>query len=108
MNQHQDIDTNTQTAYSFNLYITGATHRSGEAVKNIKAFCEQYLTSQYTLDIIDVYQQPALAKTQQIIAAPTLVIKAPGMVRRIIGDLSNTDKILSALGLKESFETNEN
>jgi circadian clock protein KaiB len=90
--------------YAFYLYITGASHHSTVAVKNIKAFCERYVPNRYSLDIIDVYQQPALAETQQIIAAPTLVVKAPGMVRRIIGDLSNTEKILITLGLEVPLE----
>lgn len=90
--------------YSLYLYITGASNRSSEAVKNIKLFCERYLSNQYTLKIIDVYQQPGLAKTQQIIAAPTLVVKSSGSVRRIIGDLSNTEKMLSVLGLTDTRE----
>jgi circadian clock protein KaiB len=101
-NRQQVVDGHKPTKYAFHLYITGATHHSGEAVNNIKVFCERYLSTQYTLDIIDVYQQPSLAKTQQIIAAPTLVVTAPGLVRRIIGDLSNTEKLLSTLGLQES------
>jgi circadian clock protein KaiB len=94
--------------YALYLYITGASNRSSEAVKNIKAFCERYLLSRYTLKIIDVYQQPSLAKTQQIIAAPTLVVKSSGAVRRIIGDLSNTEKILSVLGIRDTPEQHEN
>jgi circadian clock protein KaiB len=90
--------------YSLYLYITGASNRSSEAVKNIKVFCERYLSNRYTLKIIDVYQQPGLAKTQQIIAAPTLVVKSSGAVRRIIGDLSNTEKMLSVLGLTDTRE----
>ena len=105
--RQQDVDDGKVVKYALYLYITGATHHSGEAVKNIKAFCERYLLGCYTLDIIDVYQQPSLVTTQQIIAAPTLIVKSPGLVRRIVGDLSNTDKILSTLGLKESFERRE-
>ena len=88
--------------YELRLYITGATHHSMEAVKNIKMICEQYLPNNYKLDIVDVYQQPSLAKEQQIIAAPTLIILVPGPVRRIIGDMSNTEKVLTILGTEGS------
>ena len=79
------------------LQRAGATHHSAEAVINIKAFCENYLAGRYSLGIVDVYQQPALAEMHQIIAAPTLIISTHGFVRRIIGDLSNTEKILLTL-----------
>lgn len=102
MSANHPLDNGKDVAaeYAFHLYITGATHHSAEAVKNIKVFCEHYLPGRYSLDIVDVYQQPSFTKTHQIIAAPTLIVIAPGITRRIIGDLSNTDKILHALGLE--------
>ncbi|WP_245327440.1 circadian clock KaiB family protein [Hymenobacter fodinae] len=83
------------------LYITGATPNSTRAVRNIKALCEQHLRGRYELLIIDIYQQPALAKREQIIAAPTLVKKQPLPVRRLIGDLSETKRVMEALGLPD-------
>jgi circadian clock protein KaiB len=87
--------------FALRLYITGATHHSTEAVRNIKIFCENYLAGRYTLNIIDVYQQPSMAQQQQIIAAPTLVVNVQGADRRIVGNLSDSGKILSVLGLSE-------
>ena len=91
----------TAGEFAFRLYITGAAHHSTEAVENIKTFCEHYVRGRYSLDIIDVYQQPAMAKSQQIIAAPTLIVSVQGVDRRIIGNLSDTYKILSILGLSK-------
>ncbi|TGE10254.1 circadian clock protein KaiB [Hymenobacter fodinae] len=87
--------------YILHLYITGATPNSTRAVRNIKALCEQHLRGRYELLIIDIYQQPALAKREQIIAAPTLVKKQPLPVRRLIGDLSETKRVMEALGLPD-------
>lgn len=86
-------------SYVLHLYITGATPNSTRAVRNIKAICEQHLKSRYELLIIDIYQQPELAKQEQIVAAPTLIKKMPLPARRLIGDLSEHNKVLLALGL---------
>ncbi len=82
------------------LYVTGMTPRSLQAIDNIKKICEERLQGRYTLEVIDVYQQPSLAKEEQIIAAPTLIRKLPLPLRRFIGDLSNTEKILLGLNIK--------
>lgn len=87
--------------YELRLYITGATHHSMLAVKNIKIICETYLTGNYTLDIIDVYQQPELAGQMDIIAAPTLIKLSPQPQRKLIGDLTDTGKVLRVLGVQE-------
>ncbi len=84
------------------LYITGATHHSMMAVKNLKKLCEENLKGDYELDIVDVYQQPSLAKEQQIIAAPTLIKLQPAPIRRIVGDMSDTEKILSVLNIEKA------
>lgn len=84
------------------LYITGATHHSMKAVQNIKKICEGYLKGNYDLYIVDVYQQPHLAKEEQIIAAPTLIKLEPFPVRRIVGDMSDTEKILSVLDIRRA------
>jgi circadian clock protein KaiB len=81
------------------LYIAGTTPRSSRAVANIKDICERNLNGRYDLEVIDIYQKPALAKGEQIIAAPTLVKKLPEPLRRFIGDLSDTERILVGLDL---------
>lgn len=86
--------------YVLRLYVTGMTARSTAAIKNIKAICEEHLPGRYELEIVDVYQQPDLAKGEQVIAAPTLIKKLPMPLRRFIGDLSQTDKILVGLDLR--------
>jgi circadian clock protein KaiB len=83
------------------LYIAGATPHSQTAVKNITRLCDKYCTGKYELEIIDIYQQPNLAKSEHIIAAPTLIRYAPEPARRLIGDLSDTSKVLSVLGVTE-------
>ena len=86
-------------SYVLHLYITGATPNSTRAVRNVKEICEKYLKGRYELVIIDIYQQPALAKLDQIIAAPTLVKKSPLPIRRLIGDMSDRERVLSGLGI---------
>lgn len=81
------------------LYITGTTPQSIRAISNIKKFCEDYLDN-CELEIIDIYQQPELASKEQIIAVPTLIKKLPVPLRKFIGDLSNTERILVGLNLK--------
>ena len=85
--------------YVLRLYVTGMTPRSIRAVENVRAICERYLRGRYDLEVIDVYQQPTLAKGEQIVAAPTLIRKLPLPLRRVIGDLSDTDKVLLGLDL---------
>jgi circadian clock protein KaiB len=85
--------------YVLRLYVTGMTPNSVRAIENMKAICGQYLEGRYDLQIIDVYKQPALAKGEQIIAAPTLVKKLPLPLRRFVGDLSNTERVLFGLDL---------
>jgi len=98
--------------YVLRLYVTGATARSARAIVNIKRVCERHLQGRYTLEVIDVCQQPALAKGEQILAAPTLVKHLPLPLRRFIGDMSRTEKILLGLDLQpaptESNDENEN
>ena len=86
-------------AYVFRLYITGATPNSSRAISNIKTFLEKHLKSQYELQIIDVYQQPHIAQTVDIIALPLLIKKSPLPERRMIGDMSNSEKIFKSLNL---------
>jgi circadian clock protein KaiB len=87
--------------YILRLYITGSTSRSVLALTNLKKICEEYLEGRYELEVIDLYQMPSLAKDEQIIAAPTLIKKLPLPFRRIIGDMSNAEKVLMGLDLKK-------
>ena len=86
--------------YILKLYVTGMTPRSMKAVMNIKEICEEHLKGRYELEIIDIFQQPVLAKGEQIIAAPTLIKKLPMPIRKFIGDMSDTEKILIGLDLR--------
>jgi circadian clock protein KaiB len=89
----------TLEPYVLRLYVTGMTSRSGYAVDNLRAICEEYLEGRYDLEVIDIYQQPVLTKGEQIIAAPTLIKKSPLPARRIIGDMSNRERVLVGLDL---------
>ncbi len=86
--------------YVLKLYITGATPRSTKAIMNIRDICEEHLKGRYELEIIDIFQNPVLAKGEQIIAAPTLIKKLPLPLRRFIGDMSDTERILIGLDLR--------
>jgi circadian clock protein KaiB len=86
--------------YVLRLYITGSTVRSVLAITNLKKICEEYLEGRYELEVIDLYQHPSLAKGEQIIAAPTLIKEIPLPFRRIIGDMSDKEKVLLGLDLK--------
>jgi circadian clock protein KaiB len=83
--------------YSMRLYVTGATPRSTRAIANLRRLCDEYLPGRYKLEVVDVYQQPHLAREGQIIAAPTLVKSFPLPLRRFIGDMSNTANLLAGL-----------
>jgi circadian clock protein KaiB len=85
--------------YVLRLYITGMTPRSHEAVAAIKTFCEKHLAGRYDLEVIDIYQHPTLTKDEEIIATPTLVKKLPAPLRRLVGNLSNEERVLVGLNL---------
>ena len=84
--------------YILRLYVTGSSLRSLRAVYNLKKLCEEYLPD-YDLEVIDIYKDPSAAREEQIIAAPTLVKKLPRPIRKFVGDMSNTQKILVGLDL---------
>jgi circadian clock protein KaiB len=83
--------------YVLRLYVTGQTPRSRRAIENIKHICEKHLAGRYDLEVIDIYQRPSLAAGERIIAAPTLVKTLPMPIRRFVGDLSDTEKVLFGL-----------
>ena len=82
------------------LYVTGATPRSRRAITNLRKICDEHLAGRYKLEIVDVYQQPELAREGHIIAAPTLVKSFPLPLRRFIGDMSNTANLLAGLEIR--------
>ena len=86
--------------YVLKLYVTGMTPRSAKAVMNIRQILDEHLQGRYELEIIDIFQQPQLAQGEQIIAAPTLIKKLPLPIRKFIGDMSETERILVGLDLR--------
>lgn len=101
MKKEQAVEEASDQASEFvlRLFVTGATPNSVRAVNNIRAICDEHLQGRYSLQIIDVYQDAALAQEEQIIALPLLVKKFPLPERKLIGDLSQTKKVTDALGL---------
>jgi circadian clock protein KaiB len=86
--------------FVFYLIIAGMTPRSQRAVDNLTKLCERYLKGRYELRVVDIYQEPELAREEQVVAAPTLVKKLPLPLRRFIGDLSDAERVLVHLGLR--------
>lgn len=100
--QHQDDGAGPageDTRYVLRLFVTGASLNSIRAIANLKSVCETYLPGQYSLEIIDVHQQRSLAEAEQLIALPLLIKQFPFPERRLVGDMSNTEKVLKGLGL---------
>ncbi|MBF0130032.1 MAG: circadian clock protein KaiB [Alphaproteobacteria bacterium] len=87
------------TEYVLKLYVTGKTPRSERAISNLQRICEEELSRQYEMMVIDVLERPQLAEDEKIIATPTLIKELPPPLRRIIGDLSDTEKVLLGLDL---------
>lgn len=85
--------------YVLRLYITGSTARSSRAIKNIRALCDERLHGRYDLEVIDIHQQPVLAIGEQIVAAPTLIRKLPAPLRKVVGDLSDLERVLIGLDI---------
>lgn len=97
LNSSNELD---QEKYCLFLFVIGASPNSIRAVSNMKSFCEKHLKNRYTLEIVDVYQQPNVAEQEEIIALPLLIKKSPGAERRLIGDMSDEIKVLKGLGIK--------
>jgi circadian clock protein KaiB len=93
----QAVDT---SRYVLRLYVTGMTPRSLVAIESTKRTCEEFLQGRYDLEVIDISKQPALAQGEQIIAAPTLIKQLPLPLRRLVGDLSNQERVLFGLDLR--------
>jgi len=87
--------------YNLRLYVAGQTPKSIAAIANLKKLCETHLPGRYSIDIVDLMQNPSLAQRDQIVAIPTLIRQLPEPMRRIIGDLSNTERVLVGLDIDE-------
>ena len=92
-----------QAVYVLRLYITGTTPKSTRAVHNLIKLCQEHLAGHYDLEVIDIYQQPALAQVEDIIAVPMLLKKQPLPVQKLLGDLSNAQQLAASLGLSPSL-----
>jgi circadian clock protein KaiB len=90
--------------YLLRLYITGQTPRSRQSVENLRALCDKYIPNQFDLEVVDIYQQPAMAAAGQIIAAPTLIKSMPLPLRRLVGDFSDQNRVILGLDLKPNEE----
>ena len=93
--------------YVLRLYISGAASRSGRAVASLHQLCETHLKNQYELDVVDVYQNPSVAKLDRIVAVPTLIRLHPTPIRRLTGNLTDRQRVLSGLGIIPKAEPTE-
>ena len=94
------LEQSKKAKYLSRLYIAGMTPNSLGAIENIKKICQEHLEGRYELEVIDIYQNPVLAQGEQIIAAPTLIKELPSPLRKFIGDMSQTERILVGLDLR--------
>lgn len=114
--QEQDLDVGTEQtlkefealvanlakpSYLFRLYVAGTSVRSSLAIANVRSICEKYLSGCYELEVIDVYQQPEATKQAQVVAVPTLIKEVPFPPQRFIGDMSNAERIVVGLKLRQ-------
>jgi circadian clock protein KaiB len=98
--ENTESDKDTSLSYTLRMYVTGASPNSAKAITNIKNICETHLSGMYDLEVIDIYQEPLKAQIEQVIALPMLVKSSPLPFKRLIGDMSDTKKVLRALGLE--------
>ena len=96
--------TKRSARYALRLYITGQTPRSRQSVENLRALCNKYIPNQFDLEVVDIYQQPAMAAAGQIIAAPTLIKSMPLPLRRLVGDFSDQNRVILGLDIKVDEE----
>jgi len=96
----EQVGTDEVGKWNLRLYIAGQTPRSVAAIRNLRRICEEHLDGRYTIEIIDLVNDPKLAREHQILAIPTLVKSLPVPIKKIIGDLSNTEKVLVGLELQ--------
>lgn len=92
--------TKPEDEWNLRLYVAGTTPKSMAAIANLRKFCEEHLAGRYSIEVVDLLENPKLASTDQIVAIPTLVRKLPAPMRKIIGDLSNREKVLVGFDLQ--------
>lgn len=102
----RNVQNDEQVIWQLRLYIAGHTTKSIDAISNLKKLCEEYLAGRYKIELIDLLDDPEVAEIDQIIAIPTLIRQLPEPIRRIIGDLSNREKVLLGLELKPILKDN--
>lgn len=100
--KHDDVS--DEKTYTLRLYVAGQTKKSLVAFTNLKKICEEHLKGRYKIEVIDLLENPQLAKGDQILAIPTLVRRLPPPIKKIIGDLSNTERVLVGLDLLPNEE----
>ena len=100
MNTVRSADSKADATWRLCLYIAGQTPKSLAAIENLSRICEEFLEGKYEVEIVDLLEQPTLAEDDAIIAIPTLVRRLPAPIRKVIGDLSDTEKTLIGLQLK--------
>jgi circadian clock protein KaiB len=100
----QALNTAQDERYILQLFIAGTTPQSTRALMNLREICEAHLQGQYEIEVIDIYQQPVLAVVEQVVAAPTVLKKLPLPLRRLVGDLSNVERVLLALNVSAGKE----
>ena len=99
-----DLNTNNKDKWVLRLYVAGESTKSVTAYKNLKKICEEYIDEEYTIEIIDLLKHPQLGEGEQILALPTLIRKLPVPIRKIVGTLSDTEKVLVGLDIKHTAE----
>jgi circadian clock protein KaiB len=97
----QGVRGNGGPRYVLKLYVTGLNRASGLAIERVREVCETHLANRYALEVVDIYQKPALARDEQILATPTLIKVLPAPLRRYIGNLANVERVLFGLDLRE-------
>ena len=97
-----EVPSENPEVFELRLYVAGQTPKSVTALANLKKMCEEHLAGKYRIEVIDLLEQPQLARGDQILAIPTLVRRLPAPIRKIIGDLSNTERVLVGLDLRSS------
>ncbi len=100
MEKQTEVTTKKKTKYELRLYVAGQTPKCIAAFANLKKICDEHLKGEYKIEIVDLIENPQLARGDQIIAIPTLVRKLPPPLKKIIGDLSNTERVLVGLDIK--------
>ena len=100
-----EVNPEVEETWELRLYVAGQTPKSVTALANLRRYCDEHLVGRYQLEVIDLLQNPQLAEGDQILAIPTLVRKVPVPIRKIIGDLSNEERVLVGLDIRPLAKT---